>query len=31
MHSDSPETATSSQAYHRSLWLSKKFGRKSWA
>lgn len=31
MHSDSPETDAPSQAYHRSLWFSKKFGRKSWA
>ena len=29
MHDTDKETP--SQAYHRSLWLSRKFGKKSWA
>ena len=31
MHSDSEENQDPSRAYHRSLWLSRKFGKKSWA
>lgn len=31
MHSDSEETQDASRSYHRTLWISKKFGRKSWA
>jgi hypothetical protein len=29
MHDDNQETPA--QAYHRSLWFSRKFGKKSWA
>lgn len=29
MHDEHQETPA--QAYHRTLWFSKKFGRKSWA